>query len=64
MADRLADATDFLVLVPNFFRDEISPDPDSYNWHDVLQVYKRNNFVGSFLKIKWSCKGVILAKLS
>ncbi len=40
MADRLAEETDFLVVVPDFFRsaDGQDPsDPESFNWYDHLQ---------------------------
>ncbi len=39
MADRLAEETDLLVLVPNFFRGAYDPDePQAVNWHDFMQV--------------------------
>ncbi len=39
MADRLAEETDYVVIVPNFFRDAYDPtDPQSVNWHDFMQV--------------------------
>jgi len=37
LADRLADETDFLVVVPDLYRGQVEPDPAEYNWHERWQ---------------------------
>ncbi len=40
LVDQLAEDTEYTVLLPDFFRGEESPPPETYEWDTVIKVEK------------------------